>query len=944
MSTVVGREKLDHPSLGASGGSALHLAIETIYTNLGNDNPGRFKAFSAIANSAVTTIDHNFGVALSELNVYLYTGSHPTLTRVANPTAAGWAIAPTSGSETTQIDVTAPSSGGPHTFVVFVVHGSSNLDLLTDVDLSVAPEDGQALVYEALTGQWKPGASGDASFKIQSVSTPNAVIKGGYLLLDDGRELASYDGAGSASTDFGKDLTVSLSTILGGAPANATAYYLYLDLTSLGASVTQSDTGRVVYPITISNFVLSTVSPEFTDNSRYVARAVIKSATTGTAWSGSGAGFATLAFLAAQTVDAKLKSSMILNYIDTSTPEKGVGAAITYADSAGAVPVDGVGGSPNVTFTRNTTSPIRGVADFKFSKDAANRQGQGFSIPFTIPTTDKGIKARMKFRYNSTSTNYAAGDMVMYVYDVTNSLLLTPVVTALPKHTSIFETTFDLTTGTSYRLIGHVATTNASAYDVHFDDFRVDIERQGVAASISGPQFWTPTFTAFGTVTNIALSWVKVGTRLKATGTFKAGTPTASTAKLSLPSGLTVNPAYHINNKNDIGRAILTAGAVQSVFSNGNEAVVMADSSDPGAVFFSIETRDSASNNVMVPQAGNSIFNANGNVSIWFEVEIAQFAGAAVDLLSESVVQSNVRVQATGTSIGSTASGVEVTAVYPTEEKDTHNAYDSSTGIFTAPVAGDYHVDARFTWDGPSTNYIWLTIRKNSTAVKTVEFNGGNYSAISGVVSCAKGDTISIRTFYSSGTSPRNPVNTVSTQTLDIFRIADYSAGDAVGFGQLTGTNSGLMPAVLANLDDVAATRMGLKSYSHGTTYNGGNAPTVTLVGGGGTLTAVQKAMFMPYQLQSGDWRCRFNITIEVSSTSRTFIQLSINGMTFSNIGGAGPGQAISGGSNAAGAFDRYSAAQRNASTVIFAHDSVVTDEYMFSGDVELASKPTWAY
>jgi hypothetical protein len=308
MSTIVGREKIDHPSLGAAGGSALHVAIETIYTNVGNDMSARFKPFAAVANSAVTVIDHNFGVVFSDLNVYLYTGVHPTLVRVTNPTASGWTIAATVGFEKTKIDITAPSSGGPHTFVAYVVHGSLGIDDLTDVNLSVAAEDGQALVYEASSTSWKAGASGDASFKIQSVSTPNAVIKGGYILLDNGKELATYDGAGSASTDFGKDITVSLTTILGSAPADATAYYLYIDLNSLAAPVTQTDTGRKVYSVVLANFVLSTVAPDVIDLARYVPRAVIKSATTGTAWSGAGSAFATLAFLAGQTVDGSLKT------------------------------------------------------------------------------------------------------------------------------------------------------------------------------------------------------------------------------------------------------------------------------------------------------------------------------------------------------------------------------------------------------------------------------------------------------------------------------------------------------------------------------------------------------------------------------------------------------------------------------------------------------------
>jgi hypothetical protein len=144
--TIVGRSKIDHPAFGADGGTALHAAIETIYTNIGDDLPGRFETASSIANSAVTTFDHNFGMAFSELKVLLYTGSHPNLTRVADPVAAGWVIAGTSGFDKTKIDVTAPSSGGPHTFALSITQGAfaeklSDLPSFTSAQLISALSD-----------------------------------------------------------------------------------------------------------------------------------------------------------------------------------------------------------------------------------------------------------------------------------------------------------------------------------------------------------------------------------------------------------------------------------------------------------------------------------------------------------------------------------------------------------------------------------------------------------------------------------------------------------------------------------------------------------------------------------------------------------------------------------------------------------------------------------
>jgi hypothetical protein len=934
----VSRIILDHPALGTAGGAGLHASIQAIYKKLGDSIADRLFYAENLASAGTVDLVHNYGVGLADIrwDLYLWDTTTQVLTRItssSSPALSSFVVAEKSGAEKTTLTLTN-SSGAERDLVLCAYHDPIGLGELTDIDLTTPAEDGQGLVWDAIAGKFKPGASGDASFKLQSISTPNATIKGGYLLLDDGRELATYDGAGSASTDYGKDLVVSLSTVLGGSPADATAYYLYIDLSTLGAAVTQSDSGRKVYAITISNLVLRTTTPDLMDRARYLPLHVIKSATTGTAWSGSGSFFATLAYLGRNTLDAQALQALSKSYIYPGTAEGDVSDWVTYADAAGAVPVDGTGGSPNVTFTRNTTSPIRGIADFKFSKDAANRQGQGFSRAFTIPATDKGIKARMRFRFNASATNYAAGDLVMYVYDVTNSMLVKPAVTSLPKAANIFDTSFDLTTGTSYRLIGHVATTNASAYDVYFDDFRVDIERTGTGAAVGPITQFTPTWAAdsglsitsrgsyqiIGDAMHLKVSAYLAGTGATA-GDFRMDLPTVDGSTVTGKTG-----SYATGNLN-----------LSGVESSNLFAYFPSDSTQ--LRFASTTAPTSAIQGTGMGDVGTRYNTIDLDVII----PIVELTGrGTLNLLSESVVQSNVRVQATNTSNGSTASGVEVTAIYSTEVKDSHNAYDPTTGIFTAPVAGDYHVEARFGWDGSGTNSIAMYIRKNSTNIKLAEWISANYAAISGVVSCAKGDTISIRTFYSSGTSPRTPVNSVAAQNLEISRIADYSAGDAVGYGQLTGTQSGLYPAAASNLDDVAATKLGLKTYSHGTTYNGGNAPTVTLAAGGGTLNTVNLADFIPYQVQDGSWRMKFNVDVTLSSTTRTTAGVFINGILIPT--SAGDGQAISASSTSTTNAISYGLALQNSNGIYIQHSSVTSAKYCFSGDIKLASKPTWAY
>lgn len=146
----------------------------------------------------------------------------------------------------------------------------------------------------------------------------------------------------------------------------------------------------------------------------------------------------------------------------------------TYADAAGTSPVDGTGGSPNITWTRSTSAPIRGVASFLLTKGAANRQGEGVSYQFTHPGIVEG--GTISFEYNVVSGTYATGDVRVYLVDVTTGAVIEPVNVEVPnvgitaKHIATFQTN---ASSTSYRFCIHIASTSASAYTLKFDTFVV---------------------------------------------------------------------------------------------------------------------------------------------------------------------------------------------------------------------------------------------------------------------------------------------------------------------------------------------------------------------------------------------------------------------------------------------------------------------------------------
>jgi len=119
------------------------------------------------------------------------------------------------------------------------------------------------------------GSAGDKSFKIGSVTASGVIgIKGGSLALASGQIIATYDGSGTTESDFQKDLTFSLSSLV--TPVTSTTYYLYVDLYSLPLAITTTDGGRPIIPVISSNFVLSTLNFSQADRFRYAPVGVVR--------------------------------------------------------------------------------------------------------------------------------------------------------------------------------------------------------------------------------------------------------------------------------------------------------------------------------------------------------------------------------------------------------------------------------------------------------------------------------------------------------------------------------------------------------------------------------------------------------------------------------------------------------------------------------------------
>lgn len=391
-----------------------------------------------------------------------------------------------------------------------------------------------------------------------------------------------------------------------------------------------------------------------------------------------------------------------INLITNGDAESGTTGWSTYADAAGTRPVDGTGGSPNVTWTTSSSSPLYGVNSFLFTKDAANRQGQGASFTFTVQPAHQAKVLNISFDYIVSSGTFVAGtsstdsDIIAYIYDVTNSTLIEPSSIKLLSNSSSIADRFNASfqtsaTGTSYRLILHCASTSASAYVVKFDNISVSPSNYSYGTPITDWQSYTPTFTGFGTTSAVDFRYRRVGSDLEIRGQFTSGTSTAVEAQITLPSGLTSSSSI----------ATIEYGGGCSYSQTG--ANVFNTLIEPSKTYFTMGLQ-AASYAGSTKQNGNALLSSGQSVKCTVKVPISGWSSSVqMSDQQDTRVVDFMGYVASNQSLTSMTTNINLTAY-----RDSHGAWNGSQ--FTVPVAGDYLIGCNIPWTtSPShSTYVFL--------------------------------------------------------------------------------------------------------------------------------------------------------------------------------------------------------------------------------------------
>lgn len=459
--------------------------------------------------------------------------------------------------------------------------------------------------------------------------------------------------------------------------------------------------------------------------------------------------------------------------------ESGTTGYATFADAAGTSPVDGTGGSANVTWTRTTSSPLRSTGSFLLTKDAADRQGEGVSYDFTIGRADRYTVHTIKFNYEVASGTYADNDVTVWIYDVTNATLIQPVGYQLKNATinATHQATFQTTDSTSYRLIFHVSSTSASAYTIKMDDLSVGPQSIARGPTISDPISFTPTGTWTGAnATYTGKKW-RVGNR----GFYEVeialtGAPTVSgDLEINMPSGETIDtaawPAGSAHSSHRLGNATLWDATTENHFgvvtyTATNKVRVRHHSTYNGNVYLSNQSATSAT--------APFTFATGDKLRITWDVPILGWSSNQVLSSEEDGRVCSARYTTVTGQTNTTGS----TAIlnYNVADFDTHAAVTTGASWkFTAPLPGKYRVTAGITCDAATTTSASrLELYKNGSLHSLIDYRVtpsttrvSGYG--SGAVNLVAGDYIDVR-WNNGDSATRTLITTVGYNSITVTR------------------------------------------------------------------------------------------------------------------------------------------------------------------------------
>lgn len=447
------------------------------------------------------------------------------------------------------------------------------------------------------------------------------------------------------------------------------------------------------------------------------------------------------------TVDPNLA----LNYIDASVAEDAgsINAYDVYADAADVKPVDGIGGTPNITLTRNITNPLSGTGDFRLTKDAVNRQGEGFSYLFTLQKRHQSKVLQISFDYEIISGTYASGDIRVYVrnedtselFELSQRDLQSVSVGNKVKYLAEFQTS---SSGSSYRMIIHISSVSASAYSLSFNNFRIWERTQTIGSVITE---WTPfDMTVKGEFSDPILGtnsqqglWRREGSSMRIKWGFRQqslGTAGSGIYYFLLPNGYAIDRTKTNGSSRSLYDAV---GQAQAGDSSGTKPVWSvcipgASETYPNSVVIMTTTTAVSSSNYG--------FASDADLTIGFEALVPiQGWGSSVTMSEQSEGRLIAAMYQNSENVTASSS---VPFNFQTKVIDTHNKVTTGAAWkFTVPEHGIYGVSYSLGYGSGTLGTV--SLYKNGTEYCVMEYLNTGHAGTFSLIELNQGDYIDLR-------------------------------------------------------------------------------------------------------------------------------------------------------------------------------------------------------
>lgn len=432
----------------------------------------------------------------------------------------------------------------------------------------------------------------------------------------------------------------------------------------------------------------------------------------------------------------------VKNFIANPFANNGTAGVSTYLNTPGAAPTTGSGGSPAyAVVSTTTTNPLSGINSFLFTKNSAvAAQGEGWSIAFSVDNASKAKVLDIEFdyivnsgTYNAGSSNLSPGDIRIWIYDVTNAQLIQPSTIWLGSNSSTisdkFRSTFQTSaTGTNYRLIFHIGTTNINQFALKVDNISIAPSKYVYGTPITDWRVYTPTVTtASGTMTNHIVTgyWRRIGDSAEYNIflNFVGAPGTWVQPRFSMPPGQVIDTSTLSYSAESVSLTDTGSNVYSGIITNISTTVVGIDALQTTGTPAAVQALALTST---VPFTWAS----SDQMRINFSRKIVGWSSSVQmsDNADTRVVAFSTAPQAVTTVINTTALLTLGATIVDTHAGRASNQY-------TVPVSGYYRIKAYAGYgfsNANTTNTHGLVVRRNSVALIDRSFIGSGANSYTG--------------------------------------------------------------------------------------------------------------------------------------------------------------------------------------------------------------------